>query len=172
MNKEPNSAGSLTSEEPALEEGGVPITPRAVSVAMGGGLLGTLLMLPFLVGVPMALGVFRPEPIVEFSTAVAFLGLERSVTSGIVIFLIGGTTVLPLLFLIAGPFLPPEEPRYVRGASFGTVFWVGFLLAFWPGGGALTIAVFLVTSLVSHWVYGTTLAYVLHSTSGIPQHDV
>ncbi|MFC7007607.1 DUF6789 family protein [Halalkalicoccus salilacus] len=64
-----------------------------------------------------------------------------------------------------GTPLPP-------GAAYATIFWIGFLIAFWPGGGVLTIGLFLVVSLVSHWIYGMTLGYVLDATVGIPQHDV
>ncbi|MEM4780458.1 MAG: hypothetical protein QXG03_02680 [Halalkalicoccus sp.] len=170
MSKEPESASRLT-EESFLVELQVPITLRVVAVAMGGGLLGMVLMMPLLAGVPLALDLFRTESIVEFATFGTFLGLEPSLIVGVVLFVLGGTTVLPLLFLVAGAFLPPEEPRYARGVTFATVTWVGFVLAFWPGGG-LTGALFVVISLVSHWIYGTTLGYVVHSTVGIPQHDV
>lgn len=172
MSKEPNSTGPFTSEEPSLEEAGIGITLRVIAVAMGGGLVGTLLMLPLLAGVPLALGLLQTESIVTFSTFGVFLGLEPSVTLGIVLFLIGGTTVLPLLFLIVGAFLPPEQPRYRRGTTYGTVFWVGFIFTFWPDGGVLTVMLFLVISLVSHWIYGTALGYVVHSIVGVPQHNV
>lgn len=172
MNEEPNPTDPLVTEERAPEEAGIPITLRAVAVTMGGGLVGMLLMLPLLVGVPVALDLFRTEPIVRFSNFGLFLGVEPSVTLGVVLFLVGGTTVLPLLFLVLGAFLPPERPRYLRGTTYATVFWIGFLFAFWPGGGVLTLATFLGVSLVSHWIYGTALGYVLHSTIGIPQHEV
>jgi hypothetical protein len=172
MSKESNSGGLHTTEEPGLEEFGLLITLRVIAIAMGGGLLGMVLMLPLLAGVPLVLGLFQPESIVEFAHFGMYLGLEPSVTTGIVLFLLGGTTVLPLLFLVAGAFLPPEEPRYLRGATYATIVWIGFLIAFWPGEGVLTIALFLVVSLVSHWIYGTTLGYVLHLTIGVPQHDV
>ncbi|MFC7222983.1 DUF6789 family protein [Halalkalicoccus sp. GCM10025322] len=172
MSKETNSASPSTTEGPGLEEVGLPITLRVIVVAMGGGLVGMLLMLPLLGGVPIALDVFRPEAIVEFAHFGLYLGLEPSVTTGILLFFVGGTTVLPLLFIVVGSFLPPEEPRYLRGAAYATIFWIGFLIAFWPGGGVLTIGLFLVVSLVSHWIYGMTLGYVLDATVGIPQHDV
>lgn len=173
MSKESDSTSLSTGEEPvALEEAGILITLRVIAVAMGGGLAGMLLMLPLLAGIPIAFDLFRTESIVEFAQFGLYLGLEPSLTTGIVLFILGGTTVLPLLFLIAGAFLPPEEPRYLRGATFATIIWIGFLIAFWPGGGVLTVVLFFVISLVSHWIYGTTLGYVLHSTIGVPQHDV
>ena len=172
MSKEQNSVSPSTTEEPGIEELGLPITLRVIVMAMGGGLVGMLLMLPLLGGVPIALDVFRPESIVEFAHFGRYLGLEPSLTTGLLLFFLGGVTVLPLLFLVAGAFLPPEEPRYLRGAAYATIFWIGFLIAFWPGGGVLTIVLFIVISLVSHWIYGTVLGYVLHGTVGIPQHDV
>ncbi|MDL5363783.1 DUF6789 family protein [Halalkalicoccus sp. NIPERK01] len=172
MSKESNSASPITAEEPALDEMGILITLRVVAVAMAGGLVGMVLMLPLLAGVPLALDLFQTESIVEFSSFGLYIGLEPSLTTGIVLFLLGGTTVLPLLFLVAGAFLPPEEPRYLRGATYATIFWIGFLFAFWPGGSVLTEALFVVISLVSHWIYGTTLGYVLHSAIGVPQHNV
>jgi hypothetical protein len=172
MSKESESASPSLTEEPIVEELEIPITLRVIAVAMGGGLVGMVLMLPLLAGVPVALDLFETQSILQFANFAVFLGLEPSLMIGMVLFFIGGTTVLPLLFLVAGAFLPPEEPRYVRGATFATVVWIGFALAFWPGGGILTGVLFLVISLVSHWIYGAVLGYVLHMTIGIPQHEV
>lgn len=172
MSKEPESSSPSLTEKQMLENLEIPITLRVIAAAMGGGLVGMVLMMPLLAGIPIALDLFQPESILEFANFAVFLGLEPSLTVGVVLFVIGGTTVLPLLFLVAGAFLPPEEPRYLRGATFATIIWVGFAMAFWPPGGVLTVLLFVVISLVSHWVYGTTLGYVLHSVIGIPQHAV
>ncbi|MCL7416549.1 MAG: hypothetical protein M8354_01760 [Halalkalicoccus sp.] len=172
MGKEPNPSSPLSTKEGGVEELGIPITLRIIAVAMGGGLVGMVLMLPLLAGVPIALDLFQTDSIVEFAQFGLYLGLEPSVTTGIVLFVLGGVTLLPLLFLIAGAFLPPAEPRYLRGVTYATVFWIGFVFAFWPGGGVLTTVLFLVISLGSHWIYGATLGYVIHSTVGILQHDV
>lgn len=172
MSNEPNPDSLHTTEEQGLEEFGLLITLRVIVVAMAGGLVGMLLMLPLLAGVPLALDLLRTESIMEFAQFGLYLGLEPSLTTGIVLFALGGSTILPLLFLIAGAFLPPQEPRYLRGATYATIFWVGFLIAFWPSGGVLTVVLFLVVSLVSHWIYGTALGYVIHSTIGVPQHNV
>lgn len=150
----------------------VPITVRVVLSAMGGGLLGMVVMLPILVGIPALFGIFRTEPIAQFAPFLAHVGFERSLTLGVTLFVIGGTTILPLMFTVVGAFLPPEDPRYLRGVSFATIFWTGFILAFWPGGSALTIGLFLVVSLLAHWVYGAVLGGVLSRTTGIPQHAV
>lgn len=155
-----------------VNELGLPISIRVVSMAMVGGLLGTILMLPVLVGVPQALGLFLTEPITRFAGFAAFFGIEPTAMLGMIVFGVGGTFVLPLIFLVVGSFLPPREPRYLRGVTFATFFWTGFAPAFWPGTGALAVGIFLIVSLVGHWVYGATLGYVLDRTTGIPQHEV
>lgn len=172
MEKEPNPESLIGGEEAALDEAGLIITLRVIAIAMGGGLLGMVLMLPLLVGVPIVFNLFQTESILEFAQFGEYLGLEPSLAIGTVLFVVGGATILPVLFLIAGAFLPPEEPRYLRGMTFASITWVGFLFAFWPVGGVLTVVFFVVISLVSHWIYGITLGYVLHRTVGIPQHSV
>lgn len=157
--------------EPALKEG-VPITIRVVLSAMAGGFVGMVLMLPVLVGIPALFGLFRTDPIAEFAPFLVHVGFEPSLALGVALFVIGGTTVLPVMFTVVGEFLPPMEPRALKGVTFATIFWVGFVLAFWPGGGALTIALFLVVSLLAHWIYGLTLGVVLDRTTGVPEHAV
>jgi hypothetical protein len=141
-------------------------------MAMAGGLFGTVLMLPVLVGVPQALGLFLTEPITRFAGFAAFFGMEPTATLGMIVFGIGGTFVLPLIFLVVGSFLPPRAPRYLRGVTFATFFWTGFAPAFWPDAGIVVVGLFLVFSLLAHWVYGATLGFVLDRTTGIPQHEV
>lgn len=172
MRNEPNPDSLITGEEPTLDEAGILITLRVIAIAMGGGLLGMLLMLPLLAGVPVAFDLFQTESVMGFAQLGTYFGFEPSLALGIVLFVVGGTTILPVLFLIAGAFLPPEEPRYLRGMTFASITWVGFLLAFWPEGGVLTVSLFFVISLISHWIYGITLGYVLHRAVGIPQHSV
>ncbi|WP_416839828.1 DUF6789 family protein [Haloferax sp. DFSO52] len=148
------------------------ITGRVILTAMAGGLLGTVLMLPILVGIPELLGLFVTEPITRFAGIALFFGFEPSVPLGIVLFGIGGVLVLPITFVVVGAFLPPENPGYLRGVSFATLYWVGFVPAFWPDGNVAIIASFIVFSLVAHWVYGLALGYILDSRVGIPQHEV
>lgn len=169
---------SETSERPAtvdeelVDSFEIPITGRVVFAAMGGGLLGTVAMLPVMVGIPGLLGLFRTEPVTEFAGFAEFFGIEPTVALGVAMFLFGGTVALPLTFLVVGAFLPPESPRYVRGMTFVMAFWTGFVPAFWPAAGLATTVGFLVFSLLGHLVYGFTLGYVLTVTPGIPQHDV
>jgi MFS family permease len=165
----------MTKELPAEETlpfVGLEIGGWVVAAAMAGGFVGTALMLPILVGLPRLLGVFRTEPITEFAGVAGFVGIEPTVTVGVVMFGFAGTVVLPLTFLVVGAFLPPERPRYLRGVTFAMVFWTGFPLAFWPGGDPITVASFLVFSLTGHFVYGLTLGLVLDRTTGLPQHEV
>ncbi|WP_380678547.1 DUF6789 family protein [Salinigranum sp. GCM10025319] len=172
MSGEPAEADTVTIDNASVSELGLPISARVVLMAMAGGLLGTVLMLPVLVGVPGALGLFLTDPVTRFAGFAAFFGIEPTATLGMVVFGIGGTFVLPLIFLVVGSFLPPREPRYLRGVTFATFFWTGFAPAFWPDSGALVIGVFLIVSLVGHCIYGATLGFVLDRTTGIPQHEV
>lgn len=172
MSGEPAEAETLTGEELEGSTAQLPITIRLIGTAMLGGVVGMVLMLPLLVGAPVALGLFRTAPIVEFSSIGSFVGLQPSMTLGIAIFVLGGSTLLPVQFLVVGGFLPPASPRYLRGASFAIAYWFGFLFAFWPGGGAVTVGLFLVVSFVSHWIYGLSIGYLLDRWAEIPQHEV
>lgn len=149
-----------------------PITAKVILTAMASGLVGMILMLPVLVGLPFAFDLFLTDPIANFAPFITYLGVEPSLALGVALFVIGGTTVLPLIFVVVGSFLPPATPRYARGVTFATIFWLGFILAFWPGGTRLTIALFLLVSLLAHWVYGAVLGGLLSRTVGLPQHDV
>lgn len=165
----------VTRGESAIEsdaDEAVVLTLRVLGSGMLAGLLGMILMLPVLVGVPVALGVFRTEPIAEFLPLLDYFGVQPTFELGITLFVAGGTVLLPMVFLVVGAYLPPENPRFVRGVTFGTIFWTGFVLAFWPGGTTVAVTVFLVVSLIAHWIYGGVLAGVVHRTIGIPQHDV
>ncbi|WP_396612504.1 DUF6789 family protein [Haloferax sp. S1W] len=159
-------------EQPADETLDPTITGRVILAAMGGGLIGTVLMLPVLVGIPGLLGLFITEPITRFAGFAIFFGFEPTLALGVVLFGIGGVVVLPLTFVVVGAFLPPESPKYLRGVSFATLYWLGFVPAFWPPGDAAVVATFLVFSLAAHWIYGLAFGYTLDRVAGIPQHDV
>lgn len=171
MSQETKENGGFA-DETEIDVPEVPLTVKVILTAMVGGLAGMVLMVPLLVGVPAAFDLFRTDPVVGFSTILSYVGLEPSLVGGVALFVVGGTMFLPLLFLVVGAFLPPLNPRPVRGVTYATIFWVGFVMAFWPGGSALTIGVFLLVSLLAHWVYGATLAFAVDRTTGIPQHDV
>ena len=172
MSGETAETESLAGDELEGGTAQLPITIRLVGTAMLGGVVGMVLMLPLLVGAPVALGLFRTAPIVDFASVGSFFGLQPSLGLGIFMFVLGGSTLLPVQFLVIGGFLPPESPRYVRGASFMTAYWFGFVFAFWPGGGAITVGIFVVVSLVSHWIYGLSLGYLVDRWAEVPQHRV
>ena len=172
MSSESAEADTVSIYDEDITEMGLPISIKVVLMSMTGGLLGTVLMMPVLVGVPQLLGLFSTGAITEFAGFAAFFGIDPTPTLGIVVFGMGGTFVLPLIFLVVGSFLPPQEPRYLRGVTFAIFFWTGFVPAFWPGTTTLAIALFVVVSLVGHCIYGATLGYVLDRTTGIPQHEV
>lgn len=79
---------------------------------------------------------------------------------------------MPLVFLTVGAFLPPASRPALRGVTFAAVVWVGFVPAFRPRAGALTLAAFLVVSLLGHLVYGAVLGVVLDRATGVPEHEI
>ena len=165
MSREAEVVTALPVEETAISR-------NVVVMAMAGGLAGTVVMLPVMVLVPQLLGVFQTEPLANFVGFAAVFGIEPTLTLGAVLFGVGGMVALPLVFLTFGAFLPPVEPRHLRGVTFGTIFWIGFAIAFWPGGDLATTVSFVVFSLLGHWLYGFTLGLTLDRTTGIPQHEV
>ncbi|ELZ98771.1 hypothetical protein C440_00405 [Haloferax mucosum ATCC BAA-1512] len=159
-------------EQPTGEVVDHEITGRVIFTAMVGGFVGTVLMLPVLVGIPDLLGLFVTEPITRFAGFAAFFGYEPTLLLGVLLFGIGGVVVLPLTFVVVGAFLPPESPGYLRGVSFATLYWAGFVPAFWPSADLFITTSFIVFSLLGHWVYGLSLGYALDRFGGIPQHRV
>jgi len=183
MSGETSETESIPEQPVETPVSSVLITPKRILWSMVTGAIGLVLMAPLLVGVPLALGVFEAEPIAEFADIASFFGLQAEFVGplfgldpnllvGVALFALGGVLFLPVQFLVVGAFLPPESPRFVRGMTFMSLWWFGFIAAFWPGGGLVTIGVFLVVSLLSHWVYGGTMGYLVQRFGGIPQHEV
>jgi hypothetical protein len=156
-------------EEPALGQSEEPLTLRAVASAFAGGLAGVVVMSPLIAGVPIIFGIFRLESLARFADLVIS---QADALLGLLFFVAGGVVVLPLFFLVTATFLPPQEPRYLRGATISSFFWVPFVFIFWPGGSAFVNGAFLVVTLVSHWVYGAILGLVMQRLTGIPEHSV
>lgn len=146
------------------------ITPRVVLSAFAGGALGLIAMVPILFVPPAFLNLFQADTIVDVAELGRALGFEPNLLLGIVVFVGGGTIALPLLFVVAGAFLPPREPRSARGITFATIMWTGFVIAFWPGEYAGVL--FLGLSLSAHWVYGYVLGQVMQRLAYVPQHSV
>lgn len=163
------AAEELGPMEEALSDAERPITLRVISSGFLGGLAGLIAMVPVVAGLPILLGVFELDAPVGFAR---LIGAEPSATLGLAFFSLGAVIVLPLFFVVTGTYLPPVEPRYLRGVPMSLVFWPGFVIAFWPAGDALTNGSFVGISLLGHLVYGLVLGVVLHSLTGIPEHDI
>jgi len=133
------------------------ITDNAAAGALG-GLLGTLLMSGVLFAA-VILGVFD---LAAFADLAELAGLQRSVALGYGLFLAGGMTTWPLLFLALAAYLP-GRPLVVRGLSYATIVSAGFGVAFYSGQSGLALVGYVVFVLVAHWLYGFGLAATLQS---------
>jgi hypothetical protein len=162
-----------TSEAPVEEQVRVdkeePLTPRAFASAIAGGVAGLVVMGPVIAGIPILLGVFQMEPLEQFANLVL---ADASATLGVAFFVAGGAVVLPLFFVVTATFLPPREPRYVRGATIAVLFWVAFVNIFWPAASIWVNSMFLVVTFVAHVLYGLVLGGVMQRLTGIPEHQV
>lgn len=155
--------------ESAFEGNEAPITLRIIGSSIVGGIAGVAVMSPVIAGIPILLDIFRLSSLGRFAE---FVIADANAILGIAFFVAGGAVVLPLFFVVTATFVPPREPRYLRGATVSSMFWVSFAYIFWPGGGAFVNAVFIVVTLVGHWVYGITLGLVMERLTGIPEHRV
>ncbi|QLK26094.1 cbb3-type cytochrome c oxidase subunit I [Natrinema zhouii] len=118
-----------------------------------GGFVGSLLMTAVLL-VAVGLGVFDLE---SFATLATFVGLPANLALGYGLFLVGGMTVWPLLFLSLGEYLPGEL-TFITGLWYATVIASGFALAFFTGQSGLELVTYLIFVLLAHWIYGLGLA--------------
>jgi len=155
--------------ESALQERGEPITLRTIGSSIAGGIAGVAVMSPVIAGIPILLDIFRLESLALFAE---FVIADANAILGIAFFVAGGAIVLPLFFVVTATFVPPREPRYMRGATISSLFWVSFAYIFWPGGGAFVNAVFVVVTIIGHLIYGITLGLVMERLTGIPEHRV
>lgn len=129
----------------------------AIAGAMGNlAILGTLL-------VTSLLGGFDPA---SFATVAQILGLgailseTQLLIAGLVIFVIGGMTVLPLLLATLGMFLPGR--RYAtKGMVFGVAVWTGFVIAYYPGYSGVAVVVYLAGTLLGHVAYGFVTGWMM-----------
>lgn len=146
-----------------------PITLRAVGSVFVAGLVGLIAMVPFIGGIPLWLGLFELRPVSGF---VFIVGAGPNTVLPFVFFILGGVVVLPLFFMVTATYLPPVEPRYLRGLPISVMFWPGFVIIYFPFADAVTNGTFLLVTFVSHLVYGLVLGVVFHRLSGIPEHEV
>jgi hypothetical protein len=135
-----------------------------------GGFVGTSLMTVVLL-VGASIGAFEMS---SFGTTAELIGLdavlgsEMVLAAGYVVFLGGGMTTWPLLFASIGSYLPGE--RYATaGLAYGFVLWTGFVLAFNVGYSGLSLALYVVISLVAHLVYGFAMGSVFDYLGDRPE---
>lgn len=146
------------------------INRRVVLVAFLGGGAGLAAMAPVLIGLPAFLGQFQADPLLDLAALGRAGAIEPDLLTGVAVFVVGGTVGIPLLFVVAGAFLPPRQPRYARAVTFALIMWTGFVLAFWPGLQASVL--FLTLSLIGHTLYGLVLGLVMERLAYIPEHEV
>lgn len=134
-----------------------------------GGLVGTAV----LTGVLLVAAQFGAFELGSFATLAELTGADVLLPSntaavGYVLFLATGMVMWPLLFASIGSYLPGEKFA-AKGVPFGVVLWTGFVLAFYEGFGGLTLAAYVVLTLVAHIAYGFTLGSVFDYFSNRPE---
>jgi hypothetical protein len=129
---------------------------RGAVAAGAAGLVGTAAMAPFL----LLASLVGALDAAAFAGLAEIVGLGPSLPLGLVIFVGGGATTFPLLFLALGPYLPGRTVA-LRGLVFATVVWTGFVPGYYGGQGGVLLAVFLLVSLAAHWAYGTVLGVLV-----------
>lgn len=145
---------------------------REVLVAGGAGFAGMVAMIPFF-AVAFLLGALSPE---------AFAGLAELLSIpansplafpiGAFIFIGGGMTTLPLLFISLAEFLPPKRSIPLRGVTYAIIIWTGFSIAFWTGQGGLQLATYLVITLLAHMAYGYVVGWLFSRFEDLPKYKV
>lgn len=164
-----NTQAEAAVDEPVFGETEEPLTLRAIASAIVGGIAGLVVMTPVIAGIPILLGVFQLDPLAEFSNLII---AQADATLGLAFFVAGGAFMLPLFFVVTASFLPPRDPAYLRGATIATMFWVSFVFIFWPDASLYVNSLFVVVTLVAHWLYGAVLGLVMTRLTGIPEHRV
>jgi len=161
-----NEPETRSSKEISRESGQIGI--REISVASLSGLAGMIAMQPIF-GVATVIGVLDP---IAFSGFANIVGYGLDFWGGVAIFVAGGMTVLPLLFITLGNYLPPASSIALRGVTYGTIVWTGFALAFYTGQSGAALAIYLVMTLVNHWIYGAVLGSVYTRYASIAAYEV
>ncbi len=159
-------------EKTSITELGTPSEELAAIVRDGmvgaiGGLVGTALMTVVLL-VGNTLGGFDWVSFAVLAELINLDAIAPAVPTGYLIFLGGGMTTWPLLFASVEQYLPGKTIRQ-RGIPFGTVLWTGFVIAFYGGYTGTGLYVYLVTTLVAHWVYGFGLGSVFDYLGNRPE---
>jgi hypothetical protein len=126
-----------------------------------GGFAGTALLTVVLL-VAATLGGFDVSSFATTARLVgagALFGDRLLVPVGYFIFLGGGMTTWPLLFASLGEYLPGRNYAE-RGLVYGGVLWTGFVLAFYADYTGLSLAVYVLATLVGHLGFGFALGSV------------
>jgi hypothetical protein len=135
-------------------------------IGAAGGLVGTALLTGVLL-VAARVGAFRFFSF-AFLTEPIGLNVAAPVTVGYLVFLANGMVPWPLLFAALEKYLPGRRPP-VSGIFFGTALWTGFAIGFYEGYAGVTLALYLVLTLVAHWAYGIGLGLVFEYLTERPE---
>jgi hypothetical protein len=118
--------------------------------AIGGGIVGTVVMLVIFYGAEMTTGYSfqAPEVMATMINAPAVLGLALFVGAGAILW--------PLLFAVFGWRLPGSS-QVASGVVVALILWVAFTVGFSQGLARGDVALFVVVGLVAHLAYGVIL---------------
>jgi len=161
-----NEPETRSSKEVSRDSGQIGI--RELSVASLAGLVGLIAMQPIF-GVATIIGVLDPVAFAGFANIV---GYGLNFWGGVAIFVAGGMTVLPLLFITLGNYLPPTGSVPLRGVTYGTIVWTGFVIAFYTDQSGAALVIYLIMTLINHWVYGAVLGLVYTRYASIAVYEV
>lgn len=161
-----SESDTRSSKEVSRDSGQIGI--RELGVATLSGLAGMIAMQPTF-GVATIIGVLDPTAFSEFANIVGY-GLDF--VGGVAIFVAGGMIVLPLLFITLGNYLPPTGSVPLRGVTYGTIVWTGFVIAFYTGQSGAALVIYFLLTLVNHWVYGAVLGLVYTRYASIAVYEV
>jgi cytochrome c oxidase subunit 1 len=140
---------------------------REIVSAMGAGLVGTAAMAPVL-AVAFVLDFVETA---AFEGLATIVGLGPSLPIGLFIFVGGGMTTLPLLYVSLAVFLPGGSARG-KGVVFASIVWTGWSFAFFTGQTGLALASYLLLGLLAHVVYGATLGTIYGRVASLPEYRV
>ena len=130
------------------------------------GLVGTAMMTVVLL-IAESLNAFSRQAFADLTQLIGLGAYVPPVTFGFLLFLLGGMVPWPLLFASLREYLPGRTWP-VSGLFFGTALWTGFALAFYDGAAGVSLALYLVLTLVAHWAYGVSLGLVFSYFSDRP----
>jgi cytochrome c oxidase subunit 1 len=141
---------------------------RDGAIGAAAGFAGTAAMtVVLLVG-----AVFGAFDLALIADLAAIVGLGEDRVVGYVLFAGAGMTVWPLLFAAIGERVPGGSAP-LRGVSFGTVMWSGFVAAFYTGQSGSGLASYALFTLLAHWAYGFVLGAVLDAlVERVPEFDL